>query len=86
MLKFTFFHVCVLVYFYKPISVCLHLWHNLVESGVEVALVDRNLLLLILCKKYNLVKSGVEVALVDRGLLLLNSLLAEHQPDFHVRV
>ena len=66
---------------------CLHLWHNLVESGVEVALVDRNLLLLILFKKkYNLVKSGVEVALVDRGLLLLNSLLAEHQPDFHVRV
>ena len=35
---------------------------------------------------HNLVKSRVEVALVDRGLLLLNSLLAEHQPDFHVRV
>ena len=35
---------------------------------------------------HNLVKSWVEVALVDRRLLLLNSLLAEHQPDFHVRV
>ena len=35
---------------------------------------------------HNLVESWVEVALVDRRLLLLNSLLAEHQPDFHVRV